>query len=442
MKDKRINIILVLIMVIGVGLMLYPFISNTLHERRQDKIIVESKKAVDGMEDDNIQNMLKEAQEYNERLLNSITLSDPFSSMSINQSLEGYYDILNMNEQGLMGYIEIPRLNLYETIYHGTSEEVLAKGVGHLSVSSFPVGGSSTHALLSAHTGLPKAELFTNLPEMKEGDIFYIHILNEVLAYEVDQIKIVEPNDTKDIQIVEGEDYVTLITCTPYGLNTHRYLVRGKRVEYTPEVQEIATLQQKEGIKKEQWSDNYISALIKGALIAILIIIIIFIIYKYYTRSIAEADEPAKIAESGEKTGKKEKIKEKVTEKEKQNVRKAKPVIKAEQSLKEEKAKSEKTKTVVKAEQVPQKVKAANKEKQEVKKENSKVSAKEEQNVKRKKAAETVKAEPALKKEKVKLTKKEKLKIKIEKQKAKKAAKREKEMQKAKMRVQKAGRNK
>ena len=281
MKRKIVNILLVLLILTGIGLMAYPFVSNIIHEKQQDKIILETKQEIDNMEDDTIKDMLETAYAYNEKIKNTVVLSDPFGNQVENTTISDYYDILNVNSSGLIGYIEIPRLDLYETIYHGTSETVLSKGVGHLPLSSLPVGGEGTHSVLSAHTGLPQAELFTNLPEMREGDIFYIHILGETLAYEVDQIKTVEPHEIEELQIVEGEDYVTLVTCTPYGLNTHRYLVRGKRTEYNLDVMKAASEQKEEGIEKEQWSEHYLEALIKGLVIGLAIIIIIVLLRKF-----------------------------------------------------------------------------------------------------------------------------------------------------------------
>ena len=146
--------------------------------------------------------------------------------------------MLDTDGSGRMGYLEIPSIEVYLPIYHGTSEGVLQSGIGHLGNTSLPIGGENTHAVLSGHTGLPNARLLTVLDKLQEGDQFYIHVLDEILAYEVDQIKVVEPDDISDIFIEEGEDYVTLVTCTPYGINSHRLLVRGTRVPYTEEKKE------------------------------------------------------------------------------------------------------------------------------------------------------------------------------------------------------------
>ncbi len=145
---------------------------------------------------------------------------------------DNYTQILDYANH-MMGYIEIPKISVYLPIYHGTSDDVLAKGIGHMSQTAFPIGGESTHAVLTGHTALPNAKLFTDLTELVEGDVFYIQILGETLAYEVDQIKVVDPEDTSDMQAEKGKDYVTLITCTPYAVNTHRLLVRGERIPYT-----------------------------------------------------------------------------------------------------------------------------------------------------------------------------------------------------------------
>lgn len=169
-----------------------------------------------------IEAMLKKAQDYNKAL-----------SEGDEESVASYDELLAVTDA--IGYLEIPKINVYMPIYHGIDTEVLERGIGHMPDTSLPVGGISTHCVLSGHTGLPAAKILTDLDQMKEGDLFYIHVLNETLAYKVDQIKVVLPEETDDIRIVPGKDYVTLLTCTPYGVNSHRLLVRGERTEYVPE---------------------------------------------------------------------------------------------------------------------------------------------------------------------------------------------------------------
>ena len=193
----------------------------------QSAVISGYQRRVDSLTDKEIEKMKADAQKYNESLYGAV-LSDPFSG---GKSLDTrYVKLLNVGE--VIGYLEIPKISVYLPIYHGTSEEILQKGIGHLKNTSLPIGGENTHAVLSGHRGLPSATLFTDLDQLAKGDRFYIHVLNEVLAYEVDQVKVVEPENTSDLTIRQGKDYVTLVTCTPYGINTQRLLVRGRRVSY------------------------------------------------------------------------------------------------------------------------------------------------------------------------------------------------------------------
>lgn len=281
MKNKIITVILVIILLGGIGSLSYPLISNMLRERRQDKILTDFNEQMENISDDELDNARMAAQKYNEELLGSVIISDPFDPKQAEQEDDGYFEILNLEENSIIGYVEIPRINVYEPIYHGTSESVLNKGVGHLRNTSFPIGGIGTHAVLSGHTGLPEAEIFTDLTSLKEDDIFFIHILKGTIAYQIDQIKIVEPSDTSDLHIDPEQDYLTLVTCTPYGINSHRLLVRGKRVDYTPEVAEQAHTQRREGGGNENWKEIYGKAVIKGLLVSALILTIVVIIMAY-----------------------------------------------------------------------------------------------------------------------------------------------------------------
>ena len=213
--------------------------------------------------------MLEEAQEYNQSLVNTTKLYDPFSTTG--KPSKEYMNLLNVSKDGMMAYLQIPKIDVKLPIYHSTNNGVLQKGVGHMEGSSLPIGGTSTHAVLSGHRGLPNSKLFTDLDKMKVGDIFYISVLGDTLAYEVDQIKTVLPSQTDDIEIVDGEDYVTLVTCTPYSVNTHRLLVRGKRTDY------------KEAIKKtpnEVNNDIHIPYEVKLAFLSFIIIGIIIFIWR------------------------------------------------------------------------------------------------------------------------------------------------------------------
>lgn len=279
-KNRVITVILVLVLIAGLGVLVYPFVSNMLHDRKQDEIITEYDEKLADLDQEERDAMLAEVREYNESLLGNVVLTDPFDPAAMEKQNEEYDSILNVDGNGVMAYLEIPRIDLYEAVYHGTSDEVLARGIGHLMNTSLPVGGEGTHAVLSGHTGLPEAELFTNLEQVEEGDIFYIHVLGETLAYEVDQIKVVEPSDTSDLLIEQGKDYVTLVTCTPYGINSHRLLVRGHRVPYTEELRDAGDAQAAEGVDGESWKEVYGRALLEGILIALAILGIFLVVMR------------------------------------------------------------------------------------------------------------------------------------------------------------------
>lgn len=215
------------ILLLGVCVLLYPVVSAMLAKQAQTAVISKYCTTVKSMTGSEIAKMKADAQKYNESLYGAV-LADPFSGGKNLGS--AYGKLLNVGE--VIGYLEIPKISVYLPIYHGTTEEILQKGIGHLENTSLPIGGKNTHAVLSGHRGLPSATLLTDLDQLGKGDKFYIHVLDEVLAYEVDQVKVVEPQNTSDLTIRQGKDYVTLVTCTPYGINTQRLLVRGERTAY------------------------------------------------------------------------------------------------------------------------------------------------------------------------------------------------------------------
>lgn len=225
-KKSRIStIILILMLIVGLSVMLYPIVSNWWNERIQTKVIANYDKSVDDLSKEDYSDILKRAQEYNKKLAK---LESPLTQW---EDIPGYEDILSISGSEVMGYVTIPKISVELPVYHGTSAEVLNVAVGHLPGSSVPVGGAGTHAVISAHRGLPSAKLFTDIDQLAIGDEFTITVLNEIYTYEVDKISIVLPEDTKELAIEKGKDYVTLMTCTPYGVNTHRLLVRGHRVD-------------------------------------------------------------------------------------------------------------------------------------------------------------------------------------------------------------------
>lgn len=224
------NIIFGSIFLLGLSIFLYPTVSNWFATRTHYSEVSMYDEAVKRLEKEEIDRKEAEAQEYNKKVQNTTqTFSDPFREKD-DEHKSSTVDMLNIGD--VMGYVEIPKIDVNLPIYQGTTEEVLTRGVGQLNESSLPVGGESTHTVLTGHRGLPSALMFTSLDKIEKNDIFYIHSLDKILAYQVDQIKVVLPNETKDLLVVQGEDYATLITCTPYGVNTHRLLVRGHRVPY------------------------------------------------------------------------------------------------------------------------------------------------------------------------------------------------------------------
>lgn len=237
MKKKAGNLVIGIIFLAGLSLLLYPFVANQWNNYRQKQLIsnyeqvVSDKKAAEGIDYDAER---KKAEDYNEALLPCV-LPDSFALAESSGVDPVYMNTLNIAGDEMMGSVEIPKINIKIPIYHTTEEDVLNKGAGHLEGSSLPVGGANTHAVISAHRGLPSASLFTDLDQMKVGDHFLLHVLDETLCYEVDKISVVKPEDTSALAVEDGQDLVTLLTCTPYGVNTERLLVRGHRVPYVEE---------------------------------------------------------------------------------------------------------------------------------------------------------------------------------------------------------------
>ena len=228
MKKNLSTFLLILVFLVGLSVMLYPTVSDAVNRAHQTRAVVDYEHSVQGMEEKDYTAWFQKAEEYN-----ALLASDP-EALYRPETLPDYASTLDVTGTGIMGYLSIPRLNVSLPIYHGTGESVLQIAVGHLEGSSFPIGGQSTHAVLSAHRGLPSAKLFTDLDKLEPGDTFEVTVLNRVLTYEVDNISIVLPQEAEGLLVQPGKDYLTLMTCTPYGINTHRLLVRGRRIE-TPD---------------------------------------------------------------------------------------------------------------------------------------------------------------------------------------------------------------
>lgn len=224
MKKRKTTIFMILLFFMGLIILLYPSISDFHNEKIQSKAIVDYESMLENIKID-YTDIIKDANVYNEKLTK---LEDPFV---YSYKLKNYDKLLNINDDGMMGYITINKIKVELPIFHGTDEKVLNHAVGHIEGSSLPIGGNNTHSVLSAHRGLPTSKLFTDLDKLEIGDIFTIKILDKTLTYEVDKITIVKPNEISNLKIEKGKDYVSLVTCTPYGINTHRLLVRGVRIE-------------------------------------------------------------------------------------------------------------------------------------------------------------------------------------------------------------------
>ncbi len=265
-KEHYLTVILVSMLLIGLSLVLYPTISNYWNSLHQSRIVAGYVQDVEDMSDENKADMLAAAQAYNQTLRQGVT---PGLDLS-NSEIDFYNKTLDVSGTGIMAYVEIPKLNTILPIYHGTDEGVLRIAIGHIPGTSLPVGGKGTHAVISGHRGLPSAKLFTNIDRLAKGDTFMIQVLDEMLTYEVDQILTVLPNDISAVAIDPEQDYVTLVTCTPYGVNTHRLLVRGHRIPNKENAVRITT--------EASLGNNLL--IVVAVIIAIILLIIIGIYHK------------------------------------------------------------------------------------------------------------------------------------------------------------------
>lgn len=290
MKKKSSKIVIILIFLAGLSLLLYPLVANQWNNHRQKLLISNYERIVADKEAaGNIDYAaeMKKAEAYNDALLPSI-LPDSFAVADASTETDSSYeDSLNIAGDGMMGIVEIPKIAIKLPIYHGTGDEVLQKAAGHLEGSSLPIGGESTHAVISAHRGLPSASLFTDLDQLEIGDHFLIHVLDETLCYEVDQILVVDPEDTSALAVEDGEDLVTLLTCTPYGVNTQRLMVRGHRVPY----EEQAVADEQTPLSGLSLHTNYLLWVVVGIVITGVFILILFIREKKLQKKAAKQKE-------------------------------------------------------------------------------------------------------------------------------------------------------
>lgn len=282
MKRKIANVLFGLLFLIGFGILVYPTVSDQWNTYRQSRLISNYEAVVENLTEEDFSDEWQKAIAFDQALVRNNLYGDVFGEDDGELESTEYWKVLNVANDGVMGYLSIPKINVKHAIYHGTGDKVLQTGIGHLNGTKLPIGGESTHSVLAAHRGLPSARLFTDLDQIKKGDMFYIHVLDEVLAYQVDQIlDMVDKDDHETLeaalQIEEGKDQVTLFTCTPYGVNSHRLLVRGTRVPYNGE-EEAETSVAESMLKTVQ--NYYMLYLILGLSITFLIILFMRFLFK------------------------------------------------------------------------------------------------------------------------------------------------------------------
>ena len=287
MKNKTLPMVLgILAFLLALLITLYPVISNYVNERYASEIYTAYEEIIQQADNSALLEAKKQAIAYNEAITPG-TAGEAYSQVALTDASRDYESQLNIAGDGTMGYVEIPKICVNLPIYHGTGNDSLERGVGHLLGSSLPVGGTSTHAILTGHSGMATQKMFTDLEQLSVGDVFYLHILDETLAYQVDRIKTVLPYDTSLLGITSGRDYCTLVTCTPYGINTHRLLVRGTRIAYE-EAEVIVEETAQEEQQQSRWEEKYLLGLLLGVLAVLILflaaVIVMWIRKKYIAR--------------------------------------------------------------------------------------------------------------------------------------------------------------
>ena len=286
MKDKKLPMVLgILAFLLALLITLYPIISNYVNEKYASEIHTAYEEIIQQADNSDLLEAKKQAIAYNETITPG-TAGEAYSQAALLDASEDYESLLNIAGNGTMGYVEIPKISVNLPIYHGTGNDSLERGVGHLLGSSLPVGGESTHAILTGHSGMATQKMFTDLEQLAVGDVFYLHILDETLAYQVDSIKTVLPYDTSLLGIVSGKDYCTLVTCTPYGVNTHRLLVRGTRIPYEKaEVIVEETAQEEQ--PRSSWEEKYLLGLFLGVLAVLILFLAAVIVMQLRRKYVA-----------------------------------------------------------------------------------------------------------------------------------------------------------
>lgn len=274
----------VICFLLAVGIILYPAVSNYINEKYESVIQTSYEENIAQAEDTTLKEILENARSYNRAISPGAVSDDTYSRESLMTASQGYEKQLCVSTTGVMGYVEIPVIDVYLPIYHGTDSEILEKGIGHLLGSSLPIGGDTTHAVLTGHSGMASRTMFTDLLLLKEGDVFYIHVLHEVLAYKVTEINTVLPHETDLLGIEKGKDICTLVTCTPVSINSHRLLVRGSRIPYeaAQEAVQLDTDVSTETIDRgASWQDQYLQGILWGGITAAILLAFSLLIYKF-----------------------------------------------------------------------------------------------------------------------------------------------------------------
>ena len=279
MKRRQIlsTIGLVLVFLLSLGLMLYPVISNRINAKYASEIQTTYEAVIEDTDNGELLAAKEEAIRYNESITPGATDTEIYSQEALLAASQNYQELLNVAGDGIIGYVQIPKISVQLPIYHGTNNDSLDRGIGHLLGSSLPVGGDSTHSILTAHSGMASQKMFSDLPQLGVGDVFYLKVLGETLAYQVDQINTVLPHDTTYLGIEQGEDLCTLVTCTPFGVNTHRLLVRGERISY--EEAEVIAETTQEVVVESTWEQHYMKGILIGICVVIILVVVALIVW-------------------------------------------------------------------------------------------------------------------------------------------------------------------
>lgn len=268
---------LALVFLLALGLMLYPVISNHINAKYASEIQTTYEAVIEDTDNSELLAAKEDAVRYNESITPGATDTESYSQEALLAASQNYEKLLDIAGDGIMAYVQIPKISVQLPVYHGTNNDSLDRGIGHLLGSSLPVGGSSTHTILTAHSGMASQKMFSDLPQLEVGDVFYLKVLGETLAYQVDQINTVLPHDTTYLGIEQGEDLCTLVTCTPFGVNTHRLLVRGERIPY--EEAEVIVETTQEAVVESTWEQHYMKGILIGICVVIVLVVVALIVW-------------------------------------------------------------------------------------------------------------------------------------------------------------------